>query len=166
MKNILNQPMVKTMNVEIELIYSLLPEQNVVSLASGTGRVFVKRASIDVSTPEYLKRFRSRLLIRMTLHGMGSYFKLETKLTLLSFSMHIKRICIDVVFNCLHNISLRVRERNFCVLTYSFLVIPGFLFVIVVVDDKMEAKSRSSLYVQKRNENDNDISLSFSYSLS
>ena len=59
----------------------------------------------------------------------------------------------------------RVRERNFCVLTSSFFVfnIPGFLFVIVVVDDEMEAMSRSSLCVQKRNENDSDISLSFSY---
>ena len=35
-----------------------------------------------------------------------------------------------------------------------------------VVDDEMEAMSRSSLCVQKRNENDSDISLSFSYSLS
>ena len=32
-----------------------------------------------------------------------------------------------------------------------------FIFVIVVVDDEMEATSRSSLCVQKRNENDRDI---------
>ena len=45
-------------------------------------------------------------------------------------------------------------------------VLPGFLFVIIVVDDEMEAMSRSYLCVQKRNENDNDISLSFSLSFS
>ena len=45
-------------------------------------------------------------------------------------------------------------------------VLPGFLFVIVVVDDEIEAMSRSYLCVQKRNENDSDISSSFSYSLS
>ena len=43
-------------------------------------------------------------------------------------------------------------------------VLPAFLFVTVVVDDEMEAMSRSSLCVQKRNENDSDISLSFSLS--
>ena len=43
-------------------------------------------------------------------------------------------------------------------------VLPGFLFVIAVVDDEREAMSRPSLCVQKRNENDSDISLSFSYS--
>ena len=45
-------------------------------------------------------------------------------------------------------------------------VLPGFIFDIVVVDDEMEATSRSSLCVQKRNENDSDIWLSFSHSLS
>ena len=40
-------------------------------------------------------------------------------------------------------------------------VLPGFLFVIVVVEDEMEAMGRSSLCVQKHNENDSDISLSF-----
>ena len=45
-------------------------------------------------------------------------------------------------------------------------VIPGFLFVVVAVDDEMEAMSRSSLCVQKCNENDSDSSLSFSFSLS
>ena len=61
----------------------------------------------------------------------------------------------------------RVRERNVCVLTSSyFSVIPGFLFGIVVVDDEMEAMSRSSLCVQKSYENDSNVFLSFSYSLS
>ena len=41
-------------------------------------------------------------------------------------------------------------------------ILPGFLFVIVVVDDEMEATSHSSLCLQKRNENNSDISLSFS----
>ena len=58
----------------------------------------------------------------------------------------------------------RVRERNFCLLISCNL--PGFLFVIVVVDDEMEEMSRSPLCVQKHNENDSDISLSFSFSLS
>ena len=57
----------------------------------------------------------------------------------------------------------RVRERNVCVLTYVIsCVLPGFLFVIVVVDDEMEATSRSSLCVKKLYENDSDISLSLS----
>ena len=43
-------------------------------------------------------------------------------------------------------------------------VLPGFIFFIVVVDDEIEATSRSSRCLQKRNENDSDISLSFSYS--
>ena len=45
-------------------------------------------------------------------------------------------------------------------------VLPGFQFVIVVVDDEMEAMSRSSLCVQKHNEKDSDISFSFSLSFS
>ena len=57
----------------------------------------------------------------------------------------MKYLCVDVIISC---------------------VLPGFLFVIVVVDDEMEAMRRSSLCVQKHNENDRDISLSFSYSLS
>ena len=44
-------------------------------------------------------------------------------------------------------------------------VLPGFLSVIVVIDDEMEVTSRSYLCVQRRYENDSDISLSFSYSL-
>ena len=57
----------------------------------------------------------------------------------------------------------RVREGNFNVLTIIIAcVLPGFLFVIVVVDNKIEAMSCSSLCAQKRNENDSDISLSFS----
>ena len=43
---------------------------------------------------------------------------------------------------------------------------PRLLFVIVVADDEMEAMSRFTLCVQKRNENDSDISLSFSLSFS
>ena len=42
-------------------------------------------------------------------------------------------------------------------------VLPGFIFVIVVVDDEMEAMSLSSICVQKRNEDDSDMSVSFSY---
>ena len=40
----------------------------------------------------------------------------------------------------------RERERNLFVLMSSVLVraLPGFIFVIVVVDDEMEATSRSS----------------------
>ena len=69
------------------------------------------------------------------------------------------------VYNREVKISLRrVRERNFCLLISCYL--PGFLFVIVVVDDEMEAMSRSPLCVQKHNENDSNISLSFSFSLS
>ena len=46
-------------------------------------------------------------------------------------------------------------------------VLPGFLFVVVVVDDEMEATSRvQERCVQERNENDSDVPLSFSYSLS
>ena len=41
-----------------------------------------------------------------------------------------------------------------CAYIFISCVIPGFLFVIVVVDDEMEAMSRSSFCVQKRNEND------------
>ena len=57
-------------------------------------------------------------------------------------------------------------ENEFSVCLYlHFCVIPGFLlFVIVEVDDEMEAISCSFLCVQQRNENDSDISLSFSYS--
>ena len=36
-------------------------------------------------------------------------------------------------------------------------VIPGFLLVIVVVDDEIEATSCSSRCLQKRNKNDSDI---------
>ena len=56
------------------------------------------------------------------------------------------------------------------ILEYADIIIscvfPGFIFVIVVVDDEIEAMSRSSRCLQKRNENDSDVSLSFSYSLS
>ena len=41
--------------------------------------------------------------------------------------------------------------------------LPGFTFVIVVLDDEMEAMSLSSLCVLRRKENDSNISLSFSY---
>ena len=57
-------------------------------------------------------------------------------------------------------------KKFWCADIFISCVIPGFLFVIVVVDDEMEAMSRSSLCSQKRNENDSDISLSFWYSLS
>ena len=52
-------------------------------------------------------------------------------------------VCADIIISC---------------------VFPELLFVIVVVDDEMEAMSRSSFCEQKRNENDSDISLSFSLS--
>ena len=45
-------------------------------------------------------------------------------------------LCADIIISC---------------------VLPWFIFVNVVVDDKMEATTRSSLCVQKRNENDSDI---------
>ena len=51
-------------------------------------------------------------------------------------SMRTKVLCADIIISC---------------------VLPGFLFVIVLVDE-MEAMSRSSLYVQKRYENDSNIS--------
>ena len=40
----------------------------------------------------------------------------------------------------------RVRGRNFCSDIFISCVIPGLLFVIVVVDDEMEAMSRSFVY--------------------
>ena len=47
----------------------------------------------------------------------------------------------------------RVRERIFlCADIFISYVIPGFIFVIVVVDDEVEAMSRSSICVQNRNE--------------
>ena len=58
------------------------------------------------------------------------------------------------------------RTKFLCAYIFISCVLPGFLFVNVVVNDEMEAMSRSPLCVQKRNENDSDISLSFSYSLS
>ena len=36
-------------------------------------------------------------------------------------------------------------------------VLPGFIFVFILVDDEMKATSRSSRCLQKRNENDSDI---------
>ena len=54
-------------------------------------------------------------------------------------------------------------ENEIFVCSFLLVFLP---FGIVVVDDEMEAMSRSSLCVQKRNENDSDISLSFSFSLS
>ena len=60
-------------------------------------------------------------------------------------STRTKFLCADIIISC---------------------VLPGLLFVIVVVNGEIEATSRSSLCVQKRNENDSDIALSFSYSLS
>ena len=56
------------------------------------------------------------------------------------------------------------RTKFLCADIFIYCVRPWFLLVIVVVDDEMEAMSRSSLCVQKRNENDSDISLSFSLS--
>ena len=62
-----------------------------------------------------------------------------------------------ISYECIHirevKISLRqrqrVRERNFvCADIIISCVLPGFLFVNVVVDDEMEATSRSSLCVQ------------------
>ena len=51
-------------------------------------------------------------------------------------------LCADIIISC---------------------VLPGFLFVIVVVDE-MEATSRSFICLQKHIENDSDIELSFSNS--
>ena len=48
--------------------------------------------------------------------------------------------------------------ETFCADVINSCVLPGFLFVNGVVDDKMEAMSRSSLCVQNRNENDSEIS--------
>ena len=49
-------------------------------------------------------------------------------------------------------------ENDFlCADIIIYCILPGFIFVVVVVDDEMEATSRSSLCVQKRNENDSDI---------
>ena len=58
-----------------------------------------------------------------------------------------------------------MRTKILCADIIISWVLSVFLFVFVVVD-KMEAMSRSSHCVQKRNENDSDIQMSFSYSLS
>ena len=64
----------------------------------------------------------------------------------------------------------RVLERNLCADIIISCVLPGFLYVIVVVHDEMCTKcvQKRLLFkcVQKHNENDSDISLSLSLSLS
>ena len=44
-----------------------------------------------------------------------------------------------------------------CADIINYCVLPGFIFVIVVVDDDMESMNRSSCCLQKRNVNDSDI---------
>ena len=78
-------------------------------------------------------------------------------------------ICVCMYFHLLGRLRFHYHNEYeneiLCADIIISCVLPEFLFVIVVVDDEMEAISRSSLCVQKRNENNSDISMSFSYSL-
>ena len=49
-----------------------------------------------------------------------------------------------------------MRTKFVCADIFISCVIPGFLFVIVVVGDEMELARRSSRCIQKRNKNDSD----------
>ena len=52
---------------------------------------------------------------------------------------------------------MSTRTKFSCAGIIISCVLPGFLSVFVIVDDEMEATSRSSRCLQKRNENDRDI---------
>ena len=55
------------------------------------------------------------------------------------------------------SITTSTRTKFLCAGVIISCVTPGFIFVIFVVDDEMEATSRSSLSLQKRKENDSNI---------
>ena len=77
------------------------------------------------------------------------------------------KICFDVKTG-IHNIYVRPKDptpigrlRLYYDDEYENIIIscvlPGFIFLIVVVDDEIEATSRSSRCLQKRNEKDSDM---------